>query len=87
MLTAVPKVGVNISELQIEHDQNTGQGKVTLVLPELTFVVGIAVTEGRGCPVLALFHKTGKKGIFFFSPSKQIKRQVLSEGQQLNASN
>lgn len=66
MLTAVPKVGVDISELQIEHDQNTGQGKVTLVLPELTFVVGIAVTEGRGCPVLALFHKTGKKRNFLF---------------------
>lgn len=33
------------------------------------------------------FIKQEKKGIFFFSPSKQIKRQVLREGQQLNASN
>lgn len=57
-LTTMPKVCVYICELQIEHYKNTSQGKVSLVLPELAFVVCIAVTEGRGCPILALFHKT-----------------------------
>lgn len=66
MLTTMPKVCVYFCELQLEHYKNTSQGKITLVLPEFAFVMCIAVTEGRGRPILALFHEKGKTGISFF---------------------
>lgn len=68
----MPQLRVQVQQLQVEGGQDPGQGKAPLGLPEVAFVVGIAVAQGRGCPELALCQKTQKTGkgcwIFVFSP-------------------
>lgn len=52
--TPVPQLCVQLQQLQVEGGQDSSQGKVPLCLPEIAFVVGIAVAQRRGCPERAL---------------------------------
>lgn len=52
--TPTSQLRVQLQQIQLEGGQDSSQDKLPLLIPEVAFVVGIAVAQGRDCPELAL---------------------------------